>query len=208
MKALRAQMNPHFIFNCMNTIDAYIHKNNTDEASGFLHKFSSLIRLVLENSQYAFIPIQKDMDALKLYIELEQQRHDHSFTYQIDLPQRMIEKNYKIPPLLIQPYAENAILHGLRHKTNGPGELKITFVEEKSQVVCLVEDNGIGRTAAAALYSERTRHHQSLGLKVSEERIEALGTAANDIPVITITDKTGNSGTIVKLILPGVDKSV
>ena len=208
MKALRAQMNPHFIFNCMNTIDAYIHKNNTEAASGFLHKFSMLIRMVLENSQYAFISVEKDMEALKLYIELEEQRHDFRFTHELNLPQSFIQKKYKIAPLLIQPYVENAILHGLRHKENGGGLLKISFTEQQGQVICFVEDNGIGRVAAAAIYSHRGPHHQSLGLKVSEERIESQNAIGSPVSGVSITDKPGNGGTIVKLILPKIEESL
>ena len=208
MKALRAQMNPHFIFNCMNTIDAYIHKNNTEAASGFLHKFSTLIRMVLENSRYAFISVEKDMKALQLYIELEEQRHDFRFTHELNLPQSFIQKKYKIPPLLVQPYVENAILHGLRHKENGGGLLKISFTEQQGQVICLVEDNGIGRAASTAIYSLRQPHSQSLGLKVSEERVESLNGVGRSVSGVSITDRPGNGGTIVKLILPKIDESL
>jgi hypothetical protein len=208
MRALRAQMNPHFIFNCMNTIDAYIHKNNTEAASGFLHKFSQLIRMVLENSQHPFIPVKKDIEALQLYIELEEQRHDFRFAHEIILPQIFIKKNYKIPPLLIQPYVENAILHGLRHKENGKGKLKIIFTEQDAQVICMVEDNGIGRIASAAVYSHRVQHHQSLGLKVSRERIETLNEPGGSISGVSIIDKPDHGGTIVKLILPKIAESV
>ena len=121
MKALRAQMNPHFIFNCMNTIDAHIHKNNTEAASDFLHKFSQLIRQVLENSQYQSISISKDMEALQLYIELEEQRNDFRFTHTIILPDQLVQNGYKLPPLLVQPYVENEIVHALRYKEAGGG---------------------------------------------------------------------------------------
>ena len=211
MKALRAQMNPHFIFNCMNTIDAYIHKNNTEAASDFLNKFSKLIRQVLENSQYPVISIKKDMDALQLYIELEAQRHNFNFTHQLMIPAHATEKGYKIPPLLIQPYVENAILHGLRHKKNGNGLLTISFEEKDNQRICTIEDNGIGRTASATLYKERKQRHQSLGLKVSKERIESLDDIYNTKSSVEIIDKADvdgeetvydGKGTIVKLFLP------
>jgi hypothetical protein len=202
MKALRAQMNPHFIFNCMNTIDAYIHKNNTEAASGFLNKFSKLIRQVLENSQYPVISLKKDMDALQLYIELEEQRHNFNFTHQLIIPAQLIDKGYKIPPLLIQPYVENAILHGLRHKENGKGLLIISFEEKDHQLVCIIDDNGIGRTASSILYKERKQRHQSLGLKVSKERIESLDDLYNTNSGAEVIDKKEATGTIVKLFLP------
>ncbi|MEO7265320.1 MAG: two-component regulator propeller domain-containing protein, partial [Ferruginibacter sp.] len=202
MKALRAQMNPHFIFNCMNTIDAYIHKNNTEAASDFLNKFSKLIRQVLENSQYPVISIKKDMEALQLYIELEEQRHDFRFTHVVLIPKNLIEQGYKIPPLLIQPYVENAILHGLRHKDNGKGLLTISIEEKENQLICIVEDNGIGRKASSILYQERKQHHQSLGLNVSKERIESLDDIYKTKSTAVITDKADGAGTIVKLFLP------
>ncbi|HMJ47109.1 MAG TPA: histidine kinase, partial [Ferruginibacter sp.] len=205
MKALRAQMNPHFIFNCMNTIDAYIHKNNTQAASDFLNKFSQLIRQVLENSQYAVISIKKDMEALELYIELEEQRNDFRFTHELHVPEGLTKKGYKIPPLLIQPYVENAILHGLRHKSNGRGFLAVSFEENDSQLICIIDDNGVGRTASASLNSER-RHHHSLGLKMSGERIESLNYSHKSLSSVEIIDKPDGTGTIVKLILPKIDE--
>ena len=204
MKALRAQMNPHFIFNCMNTIDAHIHKNNTEAASAFLHKFSQLIRQVLENSQYQSIAISKDLEALRLYIELEEQRNDFRFTHKILLPDQIVQAGYKIPPLLIQPYVENAILHGLRHKEDGPGLLTISFEEEEDKIICRVEDNGIGRKASALLYNPRDQQHRSLGLKVSNDRIESLNELYKTLSEATIIDKDDDKGTIVQLILPKI----
>ncbi|MEO7461922.1 MAG: histidine kinase, partial [Ferruginibacter sp.] len=202
MKALRAQMNPHFIFNCMNTIDAFIHKNNTEAASEFLNKFSKLIRQVLENSQYPVISIKKDIEALQLYIELEEQRYDSRFFHNISIPEKLIDNGFKIPPLLIQPYAENAILHGLRHKDNEKGLLTISFEEKANHLICIIEDNGIGRNASASLYSERNQRHQSLGLKVSKERIESLDDLYKSSSTVEVMDKADGAGTIVKLILP------
>ena len=206
MKALRAQMNPHFIFNCMNTIDAYIHQNNTTKASGFLNKFSQLIRATLENSQYPFISLQKEIQALQLYITLEEQRHNNNFTYRLQIPDSILSKGYKIPPLLIQPYVENAILHGLRHKA-GDGLLKITFSEKENYLCCTIEDNGIGRKAAAAISAEKKLHsHQSLGTKISSNRLEAINYLHQVSSSVEITDKNSNgeSGVIVNLFLPKI----
>ena len=206
MKALRAQMNPHFIFNCMNTIDAYIHQNNTAKASGFLNKFSQLIRATLENSQYPFISLRKEMEALQLYITLEEQRHNNNFTYRLEIPDSILSKGYKIPPLLIQPYVENAILHGLRHKA-GDGLLKITFSEKENYLCCTIEDNGIGRKAAAAISAEKKLHsHQSLGTKISSNRLEAINYLHQVSSSVEITDKNNNgeTGVIVNLFLPKI----
>jgi len=206
MKALRAQMNPHFIFNCLNTIDAYIHQNNTEEASGFLYKFSQLIRAILDNSQYPFISLQKDMAALQLYIVLEEQRHNHKFTHHLEIPETILRKGYKIPPLIVQPYVENAILHGLRTK-EGPGILKVSFSEREECLCCTIEDNGIGRKAAAAMHAEKRIHrHQSMGLKVSSERLAAMNYLHQVSSSIEIVDKNSNgeTGVIVHLFLPKI----
>ncbi|HLZ89706.1 MAG TPA: histidine kinase, partial [Puia sp.] len=125
MMALRAQMNPHFIFNCMNIIDGLITNNRKAEALNFLQKFSKLIRLVLENSQYQEVPLNQDLQALRLYIELEVVRSNNHFSYIFDIDRELQEQNYKIPPLLLQPYIENAIVHGLRNKESGDGILRV-----------------------------------------------------------------------------------
>ena len=206
MKALRAQMNPHFIFNCMNTIDAYIHQNDVAKASGFLNKFSQLIRATLENSQYPFITLQKDITALQLYIALEQQRHNNNFTCRLQIPDSILNKGYKIPPLLIQPYGENAILHGLRHKA-GDGLLKITFSEKDDYLCCTIEDNGVGRKAAAAISAEKKLHsHQSLGTQISSNRLETINYLHQVSSSVEITDKNNNgeTGVIVNLFLPKI----
>ncbi len=174
MMALRAQMNPHFIFNCMNIIDGLITSNREEEARDFLQKFSKLIRLVLENSQYQEVPIQQDLQALKLYIELEAIRSNHHFTYSIDVDEGLSEENYKIPPLLLQPYIENAIVHGLRNKENREGILNVKINREDNTIKVTIEDNGIGRKKAMQLNAENMKPHQPLGMKVTANRIDLL----------------------------------
>jgi streptogramin lyase len=206
MKALRAQMNPHFIFNCMNTIDAYMHKNNTPEASRFLHQFSKLIRAILENSQHPFITITKEVEALQLYMELERRRHENSFIHIVELSPGIEKNGYKIPPLLIQPYVENAIQHGLRHKVNGQGMLLVRFEERENDLLCTIDDNGIGRTASAALNRYRRQAHHSMGLTVTAERIDIMNDIMNVSSGVEIVDKTnGEGGTTVRLTLPKIN---
>ena len=153
------------------------------------------------------ISISKDIEALNLYIELEEQRHDFKFTHKIILPGQLVQKGYRIPPLLVQPYVENAILHGLRHKENGQGLLTITFEEKENQLICLVEDNGIGRKASALIYDQRKQQHQSMGLKVSNDRIESLNELFKTVSQVVIIDKEDGAGTIVKLIFPKIAES-
>ena len=174
MMALRAQMNPHFIFNCMNIIDGLITDNRKEEAQDFLQKFSKLIRLVLENSQYQLVPLHQDIEALKLYVELEAVRYSHYFKYKFDIDPELIEANYKMPPLLLQPYVENAIVHGLRHKELGEGLLYISMKKDVSHVSITIEDNGVGRSKAKQFNQENKKPHQPIGMNVTGKRIDLL----------------------------------
>lgn len=185
MKALRAQMNPHFIFNCMNTIDSYILKNDQENASLFLNKFSKLIRLVLENSMHKYITLERDLEALELYLQLEHMRFDRNFSYSITCEKQLQESDAKIPPLLIQPYVENAILHGLRHKEGGR-LLEINLTIAGDHIICIVSDNGIGREKAAAM--KQANAHTPVGLRVTENRIAVLNTSTAKKAGVEITD--------------------
>ncbi|HET7898963.1 MAG TPA: histidine kinase, partial [Flavisolibacter sp.] len=135
MQALRAQMNPHFIFNALNSINRFILQNDKLQASEYLSKFSRLVRLILQNSQAAFIPLESELEALRLYLELESVRFDHHFTYTITVEDDIDTSFVKVPPLLIQPYAENAIWHGLMHKEE-TGHLQIDIVQREDRLYC------------------------------------------------------------------------
>ncbi len=124
MNALRAQMNPHFIFNCINSIDRYIISNDMRKASEYLNHFGRLIRLILQNSRANYVNLKDEIEALELYIKLEQMRFHHPFCYQIDISSGLNPENYEIPPMLIQPFVENAIWHGL-HPKEGKGAVKV-----------------------------------------------------------------------------------
>ncbi|GAB3889544.1 sensor histidine kinase [Spirosoma agri] len=202
-RALRAQMNPHFIFNCMNTIDAYILTNRPDAASVFLQKFSRLVRQVLENSRETLIPVAQELETLTLYIELEEERADHRFSHTFSIGPGV--QSCLMPPLLLQPFVENAILHGLRHKTNGPGLLLITIQQTGNQLYCRVEDNGIGRTKSATMQAPRmAKPYQSLGSTVTTERVDSLQILYGSEASCTITDQNpaDGTGTVVNIKLP------
>lgn len=204
MMALRAQMNPHFIFNCMNIIDGFISNNQRTEAQDFLQKFSKLIRLVLQNSQYPLVPLQEDLQALKLYVTLEAIRADQSFTYTFNIDEELLESDYKIPPLLLQPYVENAIIHGIRNNDQRPGRLIIDMSLKNDQVIIVIADNGIGRKRSRQLQEENRRTHQSMGMNVTEKRIQLLQLLERNDITLKITDLTDdeNTGTRVEIILP------
>jgi hypothetical protein len=204
MMALRAQMNPHFIFNCMNIIDGLITGNRRGEAQAFLQNFSKLIRLVLENSQYQEVPIQQDIQALRLYAELEVIRCNHSFKFKFDIDKELIAENYEIPPLLLQPYVENAIVHGLRNKDNEAGYLYVGVKKNGDKVSAIIEDNGVGRKKAMQLKDENQRSHHSLGMKVTAKRIDLLQMINQNKLGIVVTDVGvgDDTGTRVVITLP------
>ena len=206
MRALRAQMNPHFIFNSLNSIQKYILKNEHFEASQYLTKFSRLIRLILDHSNQNNILLSSEMELLRLYCEMECLRFDNKFTYNIKAGSDIPADTVEIPSMLIQPYAENAIWHGLLHKDN-PGHLTIAFsLKEKNILRVLVEDDGVGRQKAAELKSKQVLKKKSYGIKITEDRIAIINRMNNINASSTITDLTdgaGNAaGTSVVLEIP------
>jgi sensor histidine kinase YesM len=174
LKAIRAQMNPHFIFNCMNTIDAYIFKEQPELASTFLNKFSKLIRQTLENSQQSMVSLVQEFETVKMYIELEKERFDDSFDTEIQIEPGLNLSNYLIPTMLLQPFVENAILHGLRNKKMGKGILLLKISLENNFILIKIIDNGIGMKKANELNKAKGQNHESMALKLSQQRLEML----------------------------------
>ena len=169
-KALRAQMNPHFIFNCLNSINSFILRNDTDVASEYLTKFSRLIRLVLDNSRTSVISLSSELECLKLFIEMEEMRFADKFEYSIHVNEKINAETIKVPPLILQPYVENSIWHGLLHK-NEKGKLKIEISEQIGYIICVIEDNGIGREAAREVKSKSSGHRKSHGMGITSQRV-------------------------------------
>jgi sensor histidine kinase YesM len=201
MQALRAQMNPHFIFNCLSSINKFILKNEPDKASDYLTQFSRLIRLVLLNSQKSLIVLQEEIDMLKLYLEMEKLRFKDQFNYIIRYTNEIDPSNIYIPPLLLQPFCENAIWHGLMHK-EGSGELDVLISKEGDMVVCAITDNGIGRKKAADIKTKSTEKLKSLGLKLTAERLTLFNNSNSSEIFYKMEDviKDGTiSGTCVKV---------
>jgi ligand-binding sensor domain-containing protein len=187
LKALRAQMNPHFIFNSINSIQLFVMNNEGKEATKYLNKFAKLIRIILDNSEQTFVSISSKIEFLKLYVDLEAMRLNNSFTasFQVD---PNIDQSVLIPTLLIQPHIENAIWHGLQTK-KGEKVLLVNFMllnEETIQII--VEDNGIGRKAAMDIKNQKINLHQSKGSKISEDRINLLNKLFGANPKIEIID--------------------
>jgi tetratricopeptide (TPR) repeat protein len=205
MQALRAQMNPHFVFNSLSSINRFILQNNRNQASEYLTKFSKLIRLILQNSQASLIPLESELESLELYLELEAVRFEHHFTYKIIVNDQLYLTGLKVPPLVIQPYAENAIWHGLMHKED-KGTLTIELFEETEMLCCKITDDGIGRKMAQQQKSKSANTHKSMGMRITAERISLLQRQTNLMTSITINDLVfpdGNAGgTEVFLKLP------
>lgn len=177
--ALRAQMNPHFIFNCLSGIDNFILQNREVDASNYLNKFSKLLRAVLESSKSEIIPFQQDWQTLLLYIELEQMRSGHSFAVDAKADEALINGHYKIPPMIVQPYLENAIQHGMRKVNNGV--LVLHAALNDGSLIYTIEDNGPGIPQNI----EVNKKHKSYGMDISKERIE-LFNASENVENITI----------------------
>jgi ligand-binding sensor domain-containing protein/GAF domain-containing protein len=206
MHALRAQMNPHFIFNCLNSINRYIVKSDQTTASLYLTKFARLIRLILDNSNSKNVLLTNELDALKLYIEMEALRFDKKFSYEIKIDPDLSTDCIEVPPLIIQPYVENAIWHGLLHKENS-GHLSIRLhITGDSLLQCVIEDDGIGRKKAKELKSKTAVSRKSLGMELTENRLSLLNKYAelhSSVQIIDLADDNGNgTGTKVVLTIP------
>ncbi len=174
ISALRAQMNPHFIFNCLNSIQYYAARNEADTASDYLTKFSRLIRLVLENSRSEKVTLTNELETLRLYIEMEAMRFQQKVRYQIQIAPSIDTDVIQIPPLLLQPFVENAIWHGLMHKEEG-GNVSITVTQpQDSHLQVIICDDGVGRAKAAEFKSKSATKQKSFGMKVTAQRIELI----------------------------------
>jgi sensor histidine kinase YesM len=187
--ALRHQMNPHFIFNCLNSIKLYTTQNDTASASEYLTKFSKLIRLVMENSAKGKILLASELDMLRLYIEMEAMRFKEKLQYNIHL-EKDVEPDYiELPPLLLQPYVENAIWHGLMPKEEGGKiDIEIAMDNDKSLLQISIADNGIGRSKSADLGNRKPIKHESYGMKVTSDRIALINQVYKTGADVTIHD--------------------
>ena len=211
MQALRAQMNPHFIFNSLNSINRFILQNDRAQASEYLTKFSKLVRMILQNSQQALISLESELESLEIYMNLEAVRFNHHFDYKISVPKDLDVEVLKVPPLIIQPYVENAIWHGLMHKEE-KGSLDIEVSQEGEYLFFKITDDGIGRKQAAALASKSPTKHKSMGLPITADRIAMLqGSNGAESPV-TINDLVNAdgsaAGTEVIIKMPVIDKTM
>lgn len=204
LKSLRTQMNPHFIFNALNSVNSFIAKNDEKAANKFLADFSRLMRKVLDHSQKDFIAFEEEIELNELYLKLEHFRFRDKFDYTFTNNAPQLGYNLEVPPMLIQPFIENAVWHGLRYKEE-KGNLEVSINEEKESLVIYIKDNGIGRKKSKALKTENQKKYKSTGLDNVSKRVALINELYKKNYVIHVSDLDNNSdnpGTLVKISIP------
>lgn len=196
LKALRAQMNPHFIFNSLNSINDFISKNDVESASNYLTKFAKIMRQTLENSMQNDIPLEEDLKMLELYLQVESMRLNNKFTYAINVENTIDLENTLVPPLILQPFIENSIWHGLSNKASD-GHIDISIKKEDNMLVCTVDDNGVGRTLKPEVDSTGNKSH---GIRITKSRIDILNKKKHANGSLRMIDK--EQGVRVEVKLP------
>ena len=195
MRVLRAQMNPHFIFNSLSSINRYIVKSDHKTASEYLTKFSKLIRMILDNSAVDLVSVEKEIQSLQLYIEMEALRFDHAFISTIEVDEMVDQEECFIPSMLLQPYVENSIWHGLLHKETGKGKLTINLSKiSDTMLAAQIEDNGIGRQKAKELKSKEVGKKKSYGMQISHDRLALLNQTNGEFASVLVEDLVNEKG--------------
>jgi hypothetical protein len=206
LKALRSQMNPHFVFNAINSVQYFITNNDPKSSQKYLSKFAKLIRYVVDNSKPAAIPLSKELEAIGIYLDLESLRFKDKFEYAITVNSNVDVNMVHVPSMLIQPYVENAIWHGLMHK-KGESKIDIKLEMKENILLCTIEDNGIGRKKSAEIKSlQHNEIHKSVGMSITRERLEIFNQMNHtnlSIRIIDLEDAHGNgTGTRVEVNIP------
>lgn len=186
--ALRAQMNPHFIFNSLNSIQHYVLDKDIVGANKYIAGFSRLIRLTLDNSSKSEISIEEEVNYLSQYLELEKMRQDDKFSYSITVAPDILQNGYTISPMLLQPFVENSIRHGIRYRSDSDGHIKIDITGYEKGLRFIIEDNGVGRAVASAYKSRNPIEYQSKGIALTEQRINLINKNNKERIDLTITD--------------------
>lgn len=198
LQSLRREMNPHFIFNSLNSVNHFIATNNELEANQYLTKFSKLMRGVMENSTEDFIPLQQELDLLQNYLALEKTRFVDKFDYEIRVDESLNMQSLKIPGMLVQPFLENAVWHGLRYRSE-KGFLKLSFEKEDQHLKITIEDNGIGIEESKKQKTEHQKAREGRGMKNTLERIQLLNDLYKKDIACFVKDKENSSGVLVTL---------
>lgn len=210
LASLRSQMNPHFIFNSLNSVNGFISNNDEIKANRYISDFSKLMRAVLNNSNNETIPLQEELNSLNIYLSLEHSRFEDKFDFTINIDPSINVEEIFVPPMLIQPYIENAVWHGLRYKEN-KGFLSIELKNQKENLQVLITDNGIGREKSQALKTTHQRDYKSTGIKNTKERMALLNKLYRTRFSVKIEDLENNGeacGTSVEIIIPPINKNI
>lgn len=201
LKSLRSQMNPHFIFNALNSVNSFIAINDERTANRYLSDFSMLMRAVLENSEEDFIPLEKEIELLQLYTKLEHFRFQDKFDYTINVASEVKVNEFQIPPMLLQPYIENAVWHGLRYKKT-KGELQIDIIQKSNdEITITIIDDGIGRKQSKALKTQHQKKQNSKGMGNIKKRVQILNEMYQDKVDVTIADYLDVEDTGTKVVV-------
>jgi hypothetical protein len=192
--ALQAQMNPHFIFNCLNSIQQYVFDHDIPATNKYLTGFARLIRATLQNSSQTFISLSDEIDYLSTYLSLEKLRFKDRMEYTIEVDPAIEKDIFLIPPMLIQPFVENSMRHGLRHKTHGQGYIHLRFGISAGKLLVIVEDNGIGRSKAATYKTREHIEYQSKGMSLTVDRMRMMNAKFGDDITIEVDDLEAGEG--------------
>ncbi len=203
MKSLRSQMNPHFVFNALNSVNNFISENDERAANRFLSDFSMLMRKVLTNAEADFIPLTEEISLLQHYLKLEHDRFKDAFEYSFVIDDNLNTEQIQIPSMLVQPFVENAIWHGLRYLEQ-KGNLEINMKYEQNNLVISIKDDGIGRTYSQQLKTKNQKNYQSIGIKNIYKRVAIIKQlykipVAIDIQDASLANEKGYTGTIVTI---------
>ena len=205
LKAIKSQMNPHFFYNALNTLQSFILSNEKRLAIDYLSKFSNLTRTILEMTEKDFISISEEVKTLQLYLDIEKGRFDEDLSYEIQVGKNINQESIKIPTMLLQPYVENAVKHGLLHK-QGDKKVIISFETENNELLISIDDNGIGRQKSNELNQIKNKNHQSFATEALQNRIDLLNEYNHKNISLKIIDKQNQqnqpTGTLVEIIIP------
>lgn len=207
LRTLQLQMNPHFVFNALNAVQSFILTRDSISANNYLSKFANLIRLFLDSSRSKYIVLSEEIKLLSLYVEMEMLRFENKFDFHLTVAPD-VNRFTDVPTMILQPFIENAINHGLRYKTT-KGNLYINFYNQGKYLVCKIEDDGVGRERAKQIQSKSSKGYKSQGLKITEERLRTFNMIANSDIRFSITDriqaldnKEADVGTLIEIKFP------
>jgi hypothetical protein len=203
LRTLQLQMNPHFVFNALNAVQSFILTHDVVAANNYLSKFANLIRLFLDSSRSKYITLSDEIRLLNLYVEMEILRFENKFDYKMVISPD-VNRLFEIPTMILQPFVENAINHGLRYKET-KGLLTITFINQDKFLICRIEDDGVGRERAKLIQGKSRKGYKSQGLKITEERLQMFNLMSNSDIEFTINDRLPNekdTGTYIEIKFP------